>query len=518
MSLKTGVLLLSICLCAIQEITGQSYSETALQFSRIMPSASSRMLGIGGAGVSLGGDPSSAFLNPAGLGMFNKGELAFSLGYGDTNINSNFLNTSTSAGKTSLNIPYLALALQGPIDRNKIISGTVGISFNRLNDFNQNISYSGRNSNNSIIDYFLNDAYDSDGDPVDPRDLLLPTSLAFESYLIDTITVNGISDYWSALGLLPGGDDFRKVTQSELISSKGVQWQWAFSYGINIADKFFAGAGIGIRKIRYENTKNYRESDFEYKDADYNPIDDFSLEESLTVDGSGSNFQLGFIARPVQGLQAGFSWESPTFYEMTDVYNSSMVANWNNFDYYLDKSLVLNEVSAQLDESLVTEYKLRTPGRITAGVSYIFGKRGFITAEAETINYNNAKYNSLIQGVSFEQDNADIKTLYRPAVNYRVGGELRMDKMRFRVGGFLREDPFKTTQNGISGQITGFTGGVGYREKKYYADLSVMYTSGNQSYRPYRVPSDLSPLVTSSINRLVVQATVGLLLADPDLY
>ena len=195
-----------------------------------------------------------------------------------------------------------------------------------------------------------------------------------------------------------------------------------------------------------------------------------------------------------------------------------MVANWNNFDYYLDKSLVLNEVSAQLDESLVTEYKLRTPGRITAGVSYIFGKRGFITAEAETINYNNAKYNSLIQGVSFEQDNADIKTLYRPAVNYRVGGELRMDKMRFRVGGFLREDPFKTTQNGISGQITGFTGGVGYREKKYYADLSVMYTSGNQSYRPYRVPSDLSPLVTSSINRFVVQATVGLLLADPDLY
>lgn len=518
MSFKTGVLLLIVCVCSIPELTAQSYSETALQFSRIMPAGSSRMLGIGGAGVSLGGDPTAAFLNPAGLGMFNKGEFAIGLGYGNNNANSTFLNSETTADRTSLNIPYLGFALQGPIDRNKIISGTIGISFNRVNDFRQDISYSGRNKDNSIIDFFLNDAYDSDGDPIDPRDLILPTSLAFESYLIDTVTVNGVSDYWSSLGLLPDGQDFRNVTQSELISTKGAQTQWTVSYGINVADKLFLGAGIGGRKIRYESNKSYRESDFEFRDDGYNPINDFRLDERLTVDGTGTNFQLGVIVRPVQGLQAGFSWESPTYYELTDVYNSSIRADWNNFDYYGNKSLILKEVTAQLDENLVTEYKLRTPGRVTAGFSYIFGKSGFITAEAETVNYNNAKYNSLIQGVSFDQDNADIKSLYRPAVNYRAGGELRIDRMRFRAGGYLLEDPFQTAQNGISRKVTGLTGGFGYREKKYYVDLSVVYSATNQSYRPYRIPSDNSPLVTSAVDQLVIQATVGFLLLDPALY
>lgn len=515
MRIKIGALLLFGCMCSLQHLHAQSYPETALTFSRISPAGSSRMVAIGGAGVSLGGDPSSAYLNPAGLGMFNKGEFAISLGYGDTNSTSAYLNTQTGSDKTSLNIPFMGISLQGPLNHKKIISGTIGMSLNRVNDFNQSISYSGRNTNNSIIDYFLNDAYDEEGSPIDPRDLFLPTNLAFESYLIDTITVNGITDYWSALGLLPDPNDFRNVTQSETITTKGAQTQWTFSYGINIADKFFAGAGLGVRKIRFESRKSFKESDFEYLDADYNPINNFRLDETLTVDGSGTNFQLGFIARPVQGLQAGLSWESPTYYEMADVYSAGITADWNNFDYYQNGSLLLNDVTAQLDESLVTEYKLRTPGRITVGFSYLFGKRGFITAEAETVNYNNAKYTSLIQGISFDSDNATIKTLYRPAVNYRAGGEVRVDRMRFRVGGFLREDPFQSVQNNVSRKIIGLTGGIGYREKKFYTDLSIMYTQGDQSYRPYRVPQDASPIIKTMNNQLFIQATLGLMMVDP---
>ena len=518
MRLLTGAVLLMVLICSVSDLKSQSYPETALLFSRLSPAGSARMMGIGGAGVSLGGDPSSAYLNPAGLGMFNKGEIAFSLGYGDAAANSSFLGDETGSGKTSLNIPFLGMALQGPWNHRKIISGTFGLSMNRINDFNQSVSYAGRNTNNSIIDFFLNDAYDEDGVPIDPRDLFLPTSLAFESYLIDTITVNGITDYWSALGLLPDPTDFRNVNQSETITSKGAQTQWTFSYGINVGDKFFAGAGIGLRKIRYENRKSYRESGFEFADETYNPIDNFTLEESLTIDGDGSNFQLGFIARPVTGMQVGFSWESPTFYEVSDVYNASIRADWNNFDYYQNNSLRLNDVTANLNESLVTEYDLRTPGRVTAGFSYIFGKKGFITAEAESINFNKAKYTSLLQGVSFASDNAGIKTLYRPAFNYRAGGELRIDRIRLRAGGFHQEDPFKTVQNNTPRSISGFTGGFGYREKKYYVDVSVMYSTGNQSYRPYRVPTDESPVVSTSLNRFIIQATVGLTMVNPENY
>lgn len=151
--LNVAGLLLALT-CAVSDLKSQSYPETALLFSRISPSGSSRMMSIGGAGVSLGGDPSSSYLNPAGLGMFNKGEIAFSLGYGDATATSSFLGDETGSGKTSLNIPFLGMALQGPWNHRKIISGTFGLSMNRINDFNQSVSYAGRNTNNSIIDFF----------------------------------------------------------------------------------------------------------------------------------------------------------------------------------------------------------------------------------------------------------------------------------------------------------------------------------------------------------------------------
>ncbi len=56
---------LSICFQAFS----QSFVDNALLFSRTVPGGSARIQSIGGAQVSLGGDYSSAFSNPAGLGM-----------------------------------------------------------------------------------------------------------------------------------------------------------------------------------------------------------------------------------------------------------------------------------------------------------------------------------------------------------------------------------------------------------------------------------------------------------------
>ena len=505
-----GVLLLSVLALPVADLTAQTYSETALMFSRPTFSGSSRMLGMGGAGVSLGGDLSSAHLNPAGLAMFNKGEIAFSIGSADNRATSSYLGSSLTDNKPSLSIPFLGVSFHSRKDDEKIINTTFAITYNKLSNFNRSVNYQGRNDKNSIIDYFLNDAYDDQGDPIDPRDLFIPTNLAFETYLIDTITVDGNSGYWSALGLLPDPTDFRKVNQNERIVTSGAMTQWTFAWAMNISDKFFLGASLGLRNIRLDSKKTYTESGFEFKDKGYDPLNQFTLEEKLTVNGSGYNVTIGGIIRPVDGLQVAATYESKTGFLLSDVYDASMSTRWNNFDYYQDGSAILKDETARLDEGLLTEYTLSTPSRITGGVSWFFGKKGFITAEIGSVSYGSAKYKSRTAGVDFVSDNSSIRSLYTTGVNYRFGGEYRHDKMRFRAGGFYNADPFRTAQNGVSRNISGLTGGFGYRESNYYVDLAVVLSNGNQSYRPYRIPTPESPLVKSTNQAWLVQVTLGL--------
>lgn len=456
---------------------------------------------MGGAGVSLGGDLSAAQINPAGLGMFNKGEVAFSIGYSDLQTDARFLGTTTNSNKPNLSIPFFGVSFHNEIDRDKIISGTFGISFSRNNNFNRSMIYQGRNDSNSILDFFINDGYDKSGNAIDPRDLYPPTSLAFETYLIDTVTLDGFKEYGSVL-------DFTGSNQYEKIQTSGSGNQWTFSYGLNIADRLFVGGGLGLRSFDYINRKTFTESGFEFGNPVYKPINNFSLEETLSISGSGYNVLLGIIGRPVEGLQLGASYESPSGLVVNDVYSATVNAKWNNFDYY-GNGKKINELRAQLEESLVTDYRLRTPGRLTAGLTYFFGKVGFLTGEIEKTDYSKAKYTTRTEGVSFDGDNASIRSLYRSTTTFRMGSEVRFGRYRFRAGGSHRYDPFIEVQNGVSRERSQLTGGFGIKEKTFNADITVGYNWSNQSYRPYRLPSAESPLVISEDRNLFIQVTAG---------
>jgi hypothetical protein len=134
-------------------VWAQSTSETALLFSRFNPGGSARIQGMGGVQTSLGGDYSSAFSNPAGLGMFNRSEISISPGFNTAKITSAYLDNSTTATKTNLNIPGLGFVFQSDKEgRSGFLSGAFAITLNRVNNFNQDFSYQGVNNKNSIID------------------------------------------------------------------------------------------------------------------------------------------------------------------------------------------------------------------------------------------------------------------------------------------------------------------------------------------------------------------------------
>lgn len=511
---KKGILLAGFALLMLTPGFGQSLTETALLFSRIKPGGSARILGMGGAQTSLGGDYSSAFSNPAGLGMFNRSEVTLSVGNLSQNTSSAFLGESSRWGKSNLFIPGVSFVFHSNKERSQgILNGTFAITFNRTNDFHGDFRYRGTNASNSIVDFFIADA-----NGLVPDDMLVdgfyfntPTGLGYNNFLIeDSTALGGLldTDYFSIIGTFPDNpNDIRRVDQAEEVRTSGAQTQWSFSYGINLDDKIFLGAGVGFASVRYENRKVFTESNIRFDlDPGFSPLDEIRLEETLRINGTGVNLTLGAIARPIDAIQIGVSYMTPTRYQTTDSYLAVMSTRWNDFDY--PGIGILRNVSEQTDEVL-SDYVLRTPGRLTLGVTGFVQKWGFVTADAEIVNYRNTRYRSQIQGISFDSDNQRIRELYQQIVNIRLGGEFRLKKFRARAGFAVQPDPFRTEQNGVGRQVTSVSGGLGYRTPRFYLDAAIIHASGQTSYRPYRVNSPDSPLVINDNNQLNIVFTLG---------
>jgi hypothetical protein len=477
----------------------QDFIDNALLFSRSRQNGSARIQALGGTQVSLGGDYSSALSNPAGLGMYNRSEFTFSPGVTTNKFSSTYLGENTDASKSGFNIPGLSLVYHHETGREKgFLGGSFGLSMTRTNDFNRKFRYTGTNNENSLIDYFIDDAYGLDPESMLWRQGQRPgdnffslTGLAFNTYLIeDFVNDQGDFEYRSVLSPLPAEgpglpEEIRTIDQEEISESKGSQYQWSISYGANFGDKFFLGAGIGITSIKYKVSQIFNESNFRYSiDTDYNPIDNFQTNENYDIRGSGVNFTIGGIFRPVDFLQVGASLVTPTFYKITDTYTARIESLWN---YYGDPDEPSfppqSDVSEHFEDMpLISEYNLSTPMRFTTGATFI-SKFGFISGDVEFVNYSKAKYDSDIDE-NFNVENDGVKAEYQSVVNYRIGAEYRYQIFRVRAGYNYMADPYRSS-GGVDRSIQSFSGGLGIRTKKFFADLGAVFSSTESRRSPY---------------------------------
>jgi hypothetical protein len=494
-------------LWAAHNAAAQSYAETAMMFSRTKPTGSARVLGMGGAQLSLGGDFSSAYSNPAGLGMYNRSEFSITPGYqslktsGDYFSGENLISDGNNASKTNLNITGLGLVLSRDLTGGGgFIRGTFAVTMSRTNNFNRSVFYSGSNPNTSLIDYFIGQA---DGDT--PTQFSsggalynTVTELAYNNYLIGPETIldpdGDPTVYFTDVGGMPA--------QEETIRQEGGQNQWNFSYGANMNDKFYLGAGIGVASINYMAEKDYSEA---FTD---DPLFNFDLHESLQIRGTGFNLTFGAIARPADFVTIGLSASTPTWYNLTDTWEASMNSQWDNFEY--EQDLFLNDESASTD-LIVSDYKLVTPWRAGVGATFFFQKAGLLTFDLERIDYSSANYRSRTEGVDYDSDNDRIAGLYKPAYNVRLGGELRLSEFRLRAGVGGMGDPYSTQQNESSQAVYSYSLGGGYRADKFYIDLAYVHSTTNSSYRPYTIGSGgvEQPLLKYGQKGDNVVATVG---------
>lgn len=480
----------------------QTYVESALLFSRTRPGGSARIQAMGGSQIALGGDYSSALSNPAGLGMFNRSEFTLSPGLSFYDTKAQYLGNTDNTSKSTFNIPGLSFVYHMPLDKGGFVGGSFAISMNRTNDFNRSTMYQGTNNDDSIIDYFIDDAFGSTTDQFDPDtgfQYNTPTGLAYFNYLIGPENILDPDDptlrddvYFSDVKTIP--------FQREEFETKGSSNQWNFSYGANYKDMLFIGAGIGVSTIRYKSEKIFTE---EFDDPF---LTDLQLNETLNIRGNGINATIGAIVRPVDFLQVGVSFTSPTYYEFSETYRAQMNTNWKNFDYYGDGEEILTNESAFTDD-VISDYSLTTPLKLSTGIAFL-SKYGLITGDVEFTNPAKAKYSSNTSGVSFGQENDDIKAVYKSVINYRLGGEFRYKVFRVRAGYGVQGSTYQDSFD-LDNSIKTISGGLGVKLQKFYADFALIQSKGKSQYYPYTFFDGTGPTVDLDNKTMTGMLTFG---------
>lgn len=452
---------------------------TALDLSRTYPGGSARMQGIGGAQTALGGDISSASSNPAGLGFFNRSEFSFSPTFNFVNSTSDYIQTTTKDSKLNFNFANLGVVVnksKGEFTDGKWRGGSFGITVNRVADFQNRITYEGQNSYDvvngeivfdedrpaDLIDRAYYDTYFTDNGHVDFASDI--AELAFYTYIIDTFSIDPETVIIDRNLYHPNGDvaiptPASPSVQQESINSKGAMYQTSLAYGGNYADRIYFGASLGILSVNREVERIYEET------IPGTDLSSLILTDTYEISGMGVNAAFGVIARPIDQFLVGLSYTTPSYIGLEQ--SRELVMEVNFVDESFEDGFVYEPFT----------YNVTTPSRLSGGVTWFFGKNGFITGDVEKVNYGGAKISNAGAGYSVAGDNQSLGRL-ESVLNYRLGAEYRFDKFRVRGGYSFMGD---ATDDDIDNGEGRFSFGGGVRTKDYYIDLGIVSSLGRES-------------------------------------
>ena len=482
----------------------------ALRYSWLTQGGTARSQAIGGGSASLGGEFSSLFINPAGLGFYKNDEAVFTPGYNIQQNKNTYKGMLSGTSNNNFNFGASGLLFALPSNKKNIRNYTFAIGVNRVADFNSNIYYKGTNNKSSYSEKYLEELVDNN--VTDPnraaQDYPYGSSLALNTYLIDTLrAANGSLAGYKSLAPVSSG-----LIQENTMNSTGGITDIAFGGAVNLKDKLFIGGTLTVALLNYNRDSHFKESDTTTNTS--NNFNFFQVNETLSTKGVGTDGEIGLIYKPVEYVRLGFTFHSPTFYELTDKYTTEIITDLEGYGGAgIKKQSSLDFNNNQPGEF---KYNFQTPWRVVASGSYVFREvenikrqKGFITADIEYVNYRSATYSAVDDNTDAKSYLADlnnaIKQQFKGALNVRLGGELKFNTLMVRLGGAYYGNPYKSD----NGDRIKLGGGLGYRNKGIFIDLTYVYAMNTDVHYPYRLeakPNDPASIKNNTGN---IVATIG---------
>ena len=467
--------------------------EDALRMSWIIPSGTARQQAIGGAMGSLGGEISALFTNPAGLGMYKTGEIVLTPGYTFSTGKGMYRGTDIKASGLSQFSFGTSGVVWGSSDKySKWTSKAIAIGVNQTANFNNTVHYKGLNDYSSFAEPLANEFANS-GLTIDQAlnnsNISLQTKMALYTYLVDTMTIGGLTQ------VIARSEMAGVVNQENTVEHSGGITEISLGFAANMDDKLYLGGSLGVPIVNYERFSIYNEEDANGKGN--NEFNSSKYTETFTSKGVGINLKLGLIFKPADFLRFGLAIHTPSFYGLTDKVVSEMTTD---IDPATGSVKIFNVKSSAFYNGTDPEFKydLTTPWKFMISGSYVFREveditrqKGFITADIEYTNYAWMKY-APYEGETPDDTKADydpyneaIDAVYKGTFNFRVGGELKFETIMARAGFAYYTSPYKHDE--LKGRKMFISGGLGYRNKGMFIDLTYVQRLNKDISLPYRV-------------------------------
>ncbi|WP_310992460.1 OmpP1/FadL family transporter [Aequorivita marina] len=481
--------LLIISLLTLANSQAQNITD-GLRYSTNSNKGTARFEALSGAMGALGGDFSAIGVNPAGGAVFLNSKLNFSGSLLKLKNESNYFNNSEKSKSDDFTLSQIGGVFV--IDNANLDSAfkkfNIGLNYNTTRNYNNSLYIAGT-GNTSIGEFFLAQAQ---GLPLSLLDLQQGESitslyrylgenegamaqnafLGYQAFLFDPVDPDDLTGtaYTSNIA----GNSFN---QEYLYLSQGYNSKFSINFATQVTDKYYFGVNLNTHTINFDQSSFFLE-------GNSNPgssVRKVGYENNLKVNGAGISAQLGAIAIVADNIRLGLSFETPTWYqiseETTQYLESRRLVDGRDL-YTLVNPNVIN---------VYEDYNLKTPANVTASAAYIFGQSGLISFDYSFKDYSSVKFSTIdnYHDTYFSDLNTQIDNNLKGASTFRAGAEYRLNQLSLRGGFHYEESPYKDTA--VAGDRIGFSVGAGYSLGSYSFDLAYSRTEQERNQQLYSV-------------------------------
>ena len=465
-------------------ITNAQEVSDGIRLTQTNLNGTARFQAMSGAFGALGGDFSAINVNPAGSAIFKNNQWSVSLSDNILKNSTNYFGTKTDSDKNSvvLNQAAVVFVFENYIKNTDWKKFTLAINYENTGNFNNNIFSAGINQN-SLANYFLSYANANGNVPgIRLGDLQnffydelnfqdQQAKLGFEAYMINPIPLASdsgnnqnpnIQSYSN--GVRSGGNYY----QENSFASTGYNGKVNFNVGAQYKNWLSIGLNLNSHFTDYKQYTSFFESNNNSSNSKPEVVN-VRFDNDLHTFGSGFSFQTGFIAKVNKQIRLGLAYESPTWYSLNDelTQNISSVSANNSGVLPIDN---FNPNTINVYEP----YTISTPSKWTASGAAIFGKKGLLSIDVATKNYEGISFGPKNQ---FNRVNNQIDNLLDRTFEYRLGGEYRIKNFSLRGGYRFEQSPYKNKKT--IGDLYGLSTGLGYNWGDTKLDLSYAYSKRN---------------------------------------
>lgn len=516
--MKIKYIFLGIILASMSGHAQTQYD--AFRFSENELNGTARFVGMGGAMGALGADISVISTNPAGIGLFRGHDVSTSFSFNNTQVRSSFNGVSMNEKKNNMSFDQIGFVYSSKIGNKTTLRYlNFGFNYHKSNNINRLFSVGGFldglsqtwqmanmigeavNSLSEIDDIYNYGDVDGIANPYDPYGSNYP----YLGVLGVRAGLVGITKDGSGLKAWNGDHNYYNSREEG-----GIQ-QYDFNISFNVQDKMYFGVTLGVYDIDYRRTTLYEEYIYDEsiesgKTLNHEGV--YQLNNVHRTSGTGVDLKLGAIFRPIDdsAFRFGFAIHTPTWYNLTDKYNSSIYSDIT-YQFVNEEDNIVEEESEIINENIydyvggetLQDYRLTTPWRFNLNVGTVFGGIMAVGAEYEYSAYNQSKF-YYYDGYEMSEQNQYINEDLKGVHTLRLGMETRITPVfSLRAGYNFSSQAFKKTAykalnyndmrtdveyNNKYNQNT-LTVGLGYAGRIFYADLAYKFNLYKSDFYPF---------------------------------